>query len=293
MTDAATGGCQCGAVRFRASRFGRAVDLPLPHVPEGVRQLVSVRLVTAPTVCAGRDGEPKRFASSDKVQRGSARDAATPLTYERRRLAARDRNRRARRPERRAADPSGQSDRQAAFCDESLPLPTRTRRRRSGSRRRSTPPDKLPASRSRHGRAGRQQAIGHGVQRAKSASISSTPRCATARRRTASISRSTTRSRSPRCSTSSASIMSRAAIPAPIRPTPICSPKDRKLERDLHRLRHDEAARPLGLERSGPCRAARRESRRDLLRRASPGIIMSASRSRPRTRKISPPSATA
>ena len=40
----------------------------------------------------------------------------------------------------------------------------------------------------------------------------------------ASTSRSTTRSRSSRCSTSSASITSRVAIPAPIRPTPRCSP---------------------------------------------------------------------
>ena len=51
------------------------------------------------------------------------------------------------------------------------------------------------------------------------ASISSTPRCATARRPTASTSRSTTSSRSPACSTISASTMSRAAIRAPIRPT--------------------------------------------------------------------------
>ncbi len=59
---------------------------------------------------------------------------------------------------------------------------------------------------------------------ARERSICSTPRCATARRPTASISRSPTSSRSSACSTSSASTMSRAAIPAPIRPTRSCSP---------------------------------------------------------------------
>ena len=66
--------------------------------------------------------------------------------------------------------------------------------------------------------------------------------------------------------------MSRAAIRAPIRPTPNCSPRTRMLERDLHRLRHDAAARPLDLERSGPRGAARRQGRRDLLRRQVLGL---------------------
>ena len=42
--------------------------------------------------------------------------------------------------------------------------------------------------------------------------------------------------------------------------------------RHLHRLRHDAAARPLGLERSRPRGAARRQGRRHLLRRQVLGL---------------------
>jgi len=76
-----TGGCQCGAIRYeirgplgRASichcrmcqkAFGNAFA---PLV--GARDLVYVR------------GEPRRFRSSNKVQRGFCADCGTPLTYE-------------------------------------------------------------------------------------------------------------------------------------------------------------------------------------------------------------------
>ena len=40
----------------------------------------------------------------------------------------------------------------------------------------------------------------------------------------------------------------------------------------IHRLRHDAAAGPLGLERSRPCRAARGQGRRHLLRRQGLGL---------------------
>ena len=46
----------------------------------------------------------------------------------------------------------------------------------------------------------------------------------------------------------------------------------RMLHTHLHRLRHDAAARPLDLERSGACRAARRQGRGDLLCRQVLGL---------------------
>jgi len=80
MTKMATGGCQCGAVRFRASEFGRASICHCRMCQKafgsffgplvGARDLVWTR------------GEPKRFASSDKVKRGFCADCGTPLTYE-------------------------------------------------------------------------------------------------------------------------------------------------------------------------------------------------------------------
>ena len=89
-------------------------------------------------------------------------------------------------------------------------------------------PDGIPAPPYRAGViACRREALaanitcGEGM--APNAFISSTPRCATARRPTASISRSPTSWRSLRCWTNSASTTSRAAIRAPIRPTPSCS----------------------------------------------------------------------
>ena len=102
--------------------------------------------------------------------------------------------------------------------------------------------------------------------------ICSTPRCATARRPTASISRSPTSSPSSR-------MLDELGIDYVEGGYPGANPTDTRAvrraaqaARDLHRLRHDAAARPLDLERSGPCRAARRQGRRDLLCRQVLGL---------------------
>lgn len=83
MAETRTGGCQCGAVRFR-------VEGPLGHASichcrmcqkaygNFFAPLVSVRQATLIWTKA----EPKRFQSSNLVQRGFCPDCGTPLTYE-------------------------------------------------------------------------------------------------------------------------------------------------------------------------------------------------------------------
>ncbi|MGV2049841.1 GFA family protein [Agrobacterium sp. 22-209-1] len=78
-----TGGCQCGAVRFRAT--GDLKDSSICHCRMCQKAfgayyapLVSVRGVEF----AWTRGEPKRFQSSSVVKRGFCPECGTPLTYE-------------------------------------------------------------------------------------------------------------------------------------------------------------------------------------------------------------------
>ncbi|MCW2309452.1 GFA family protein [Rhodobium gokarnense] len=81
--NTSTGGCQCGAVRFR-------VDSPL-----GEASICHCRMCQkafghfyAPLVSVDADrvtwtrGQPKRFRSSNHATRGFCPDCGTPLTYE-------------------------------------------------------------------------------------------------------------------------------------------------------------------------------------------------------------------
>jgi hypothetical protein len=87
--------------------------------------------------------------------------------------------------------------------------------------------------------------------RQENASISSTPRCATARRRPASTSRSRTRSRSPACSTARHRLCrGRLSRRQPDRHEFFAEKRTKRA--DLHRLRHDQAAGRSAVERSGP-----------------------------------------
>ncbi|PRD45880.1 aldehyde-activating protein [Phyllobacterium phragmitis] len=78
-----TGGCQCGAVRFRVE--GRLGDGSICHCRMCQKAfggfyapLVSVR----ETSLTWTRGEPKRFQSSNHVKRGFCAECGTPLTYE-------------------------------------------------------------------------------------------------------------------------------------------------------------------------------------------------------------------
>jgi hypothetical protein len=75
-----TGGCQCGAVRFRVAGLGRA---SLCHCRMCQKAFGSIggALVTARGLQWTR-GTPKRFRSSNRAERGFCADCGTPLTFE-------------------------------------------------------------------------------------------------------------------------------------------------------------------------------------------------------------------
>jgi hypothetical protein len=80
MSGMASGGCQCGAVRFRASKFGRASICHCRMCQKAFGGFFGA-LVTAHDLEWTR-GAPAHFASSNKVQRGFCAACGTPLTYE-------------------------------------------------------------------------------------------------------------------------------------------------------------------------------------------------------------------
>jgi len=76
----ATGGCQCGAVRFRVTQpLGRAV---ICHCRMCQRATGNVFAPLVNVKGVEFDGEPARFASSDIADRGYCRDCGTPLFYQ-------------------------------------------------------------------------------------------------------------------------------------------------------------------------------------------------------------------
>jgi len=75
-----SGGCQCGAIRFRASRFGRSSICHCRMCQKAFGGFFGA-LVTAHDLEWTR-GSPRRFASSSKAQRGFCADCGTPLTFE-------------------------------------------------------------------------------------------------------------------------------------------------------------------------------------------------------------------
>lgn len=79
-----TGGCQCGAVRFRVE--GELATASICHCRMCQKAfgafyapLVGIR---APATLIWTRGEPRRFQSSNHVARGFCSECGTPLTYE-------------------------------------------------------------------------------------------------------------------------------------------------------------------------------------------------------------------
>ncbi len=75
-----SGGCQCGAVRFRVETLGRASVCHCRMCQKAFGAFYGP-LVTGIGVTWTR-GEPKRFESSNLVRRGFCADCGTPLTFE-------------------------------------------------------------------------------------------------------------------------------------------------------------------------------------------------------------------
>jgi hypothetical protein len=80
MAEAITGGCQCGAVRFRIETLGRATICHCRMCQKAFGSFFGP-LVTAKGLAWTR-GEPKWFQSSNKVRRGFCGECGTPLTYD-------------------------------------------------------------------------------------------------------------------------------------------------------------------------------------------------------------------
>ncbi|MGG7517032.1 GFA family protein [Allorhizobium undicola] len=82
MSEAFTGGCQCGAVRFRAEKLGRP---SICHCRMCQKQFGSF---FAPLVSADQAhltwtrGQPTLYRSSPKVKRGFCNKCGTPLTFQ-------------------------------------------------------------------------------------------------------------------------------------------------------------------------------------------------------------------
>lgn len=75
-----SGGCQCGAVRYRLERLGRATICHCRMCQKAFGGFYGP-LVTAHGLVWTR-GEPQIFASSNRVKRGFCGACGTPLTYD-------------------------------------------------------------------------------------------------------------------------------------------------------------------------------------------------------------------
>lgn len=80
MSTFVSGGCQCGAVRFRASTFGRASVCHCRMCQKAYGSYFGA-LVTAHDAEWTR-GKPAYFQSSNRVKRGFCGACGTPLSFE-------------------------------------------------------------------------------------------------------------------------------------------------------------------------------------------------------------------
>jgi hypothetical protein len=78
-----TGGCQCGAVRYRVEgELGRASICHCRMCQKAFGSFFGPLVSARVDQITWTRGEPKRFQSSNRVARGFCADCGTPLTFE-------------------------------------------------------------------------------------------------------------------------------------------------------------------------------------------------------------------
>lgn len=78
-----TGGCQCGAVRFRCEgEMGRASICHCRMCQKAFGSFFAPLVSVHKAKLAWTRGEPSHFQSSRTIRRGFCKDCGTPLTYE-------------------------------------------------------------------------------------------------------------------------------------------------------------------------------------------------------------------
>lgn len=82
MADALSGGCQCGAVRFRVDGApARSTICHCRMCQKAFGSPFAALVEVSADDLAWTRGEPSYFQSSDKVRRGFCKACGTPLTY--------------------------------------------------------------------------------------------------------------------------------------------------------------------------------------------------------------------
>jgi len=77
-----SGGCQCGAIRFKVESLGRASICHCRMCQKATGNFVGPFVTVRNEHLAWTRGALKHFQSSNKVRRGFCANCGTPLTYE-------------------------------------------------------------------------------------------------------------------------------------------------------------------------------------------------------------------
>ncbi|SIP92557.1 Uncharacterized conserved protein [Rhizobium sp. RU35A] len=81
MDGVFTGGCQCGAVRFRAEKLGRPSICHCRMCQKQFGHFFGVFVTADQAHLTWTRGQPSLYRSSQKVHRGFCNRCGTPLTY--------------------------------------------------------------------------------------------------------------------------------------------------------------------------------------------------------------------